>query len=475
MKAKGILVFLLACLLPDAGAKVKLPGLISDHMVLQQQTVIRLWGEANPNQEVSVNTSWLTKTPVRVVADANGRWEMQLHTPVATFKPQTITISDGEPLTIEDVLIGEVWFASGQSNMEMPLNGFWNCPIRNANNVIADAGNHPGIRMATIERKGALTPQSYANGSWKVSDPANAPGFSATAYFYALTLERTLHVPVGIISCAWGGSRVEGWLPKEILETYPDEDLRKAGSKEGMEYLQPMIMYNGLLKPSSPYTIKGFIWYQGCSNVGKAATYAERLATMVQHWRSLWGNDELPFYYVEIAPYNYEDNSNGISGALLREAQFKAQSFIPHSGMISTNDLVEPYEAPQIHPWNKQDVGERIGYQALNKTYGFTSIAAESPSYKEMKIEGNKIELSFNNAPDGFSPWIGIEGFEIAGADKVFHPADVSIDRSKRTLIVSSAAVKAPLAVRYCFRNFQIGNLRNHRNLPVIPFRTDSW
>ncbi len=474
MKTKGILVLLLACLLPEAGAKVKLPGLISDHMVLQQQTAVRLWGEAAPRATIAVNATWLTKTPIEVTADADGRWEVKLNTPEATFTPQSISISDGEPVTIEDILIGEVWFASGQSNMEMPLNGFGNCPIRDANNVIADAGNHPGIRMATIEKKAAVTPQPFANGSWKLSNPENAPWFSATAYFYALTLERTLHVPIGIISCSWGGSRVEGWLPKEILATYPDEDLSQAGNSEGTQYKQPMIMYNGLLKPSSHYTIKGFIWYQGCGNVGKASTYAERMATMVKHWRSLWQNDELPFYYVEIAPYNYDDPLK-INGALLREAQFKAQALIPYSGMITTNDLVEPYEAPQIHPWNKQDVGERLGYQALNKTYGFKSIAADSPSYREMTIEGDKAILSFDNAPEGFSPWVGIEGFEIAGADKIFHPATVEIYRSKRTLIVSSTAVKSPVAVRYCFRNFQIGNLRNHRNLPVIPFRTDSW
>ncbi len=475
MKTKGIYVLLLACLLPAAEAKVKLPGLISDHMVLQQQAAVRLWGEAAPGVTVSVNASWLTKTPVEVQADTNGHWEMRLNTPAATFAPQTISISDGEPVTVQDILIGEVWFASGQSNMEMPLNGFWNCPVTDANNVIADAGNHPGIRMATIERKGAVTPLPYANGSWKVSDPVNAPGFSATAYFYALTLQRTLHVPIGIIACAWGGSRVEGWLPKEILETYPDEDLRKAGSSEGTQFLQPMIMYNGLLKPSSLYTVKGFIWYQGCSNVGKADVYAERLATMVKHWRSLWQDDELPFYYVEIAPYNYENDADKISGALLREAQFKAQALIPHSGMITTNDLVYPDEETQIHPRNKQEVGERLGYQALNKTYGYKTIAADSPSYREMKIEGNTIVLSFDHASEGFSPWMGIEGFEIAGADQIFRPATVVVNQSSRTLVVSADAVKAPVAVRYCFRNFQVGNLHSSRNLPVIPFRTDHW
>lgn len=475
MRTKTTTMLLLFCIIWKAGATIKLPDLISDHMVLQQQTKVRLWGEAFPEATITVNTSWLTKTPIEITADSDGQWELFLQTPEASFTPHSIIISDGTPITINDVLIGEVWLCSGQSNMEMPLNGFWNCPIQNSNNLIADAGNHAGIRMATIERKGALTPQAYAKGIWKVSNPENAPGFSATAYHYALSLQRTLQVPVGIIACAWGGSRVEGWLPKEILETYPDEDLSKIGNKEGLEYLQPMIMYNGLLKPSSRYTIKGFTWYQGCSNVGKADVYAERLATMVRHWRTLWENENLPFYYAEIAPFSYDDDSNGINGALLREAQFKAQSLIPNSGMISTNDLVEPYETPQIHPWNKKDVGERLAYQALNKTYGYSAIFADSPSFRSMEIRENKAEIFFDNAPEGFSPWVGIEGFEIAGSDKVFHPANATINHNKCTLIVSAESVQKPVAVRYCFKNFQIGNVKNHRNLPIIPFRTDNW
>lgn len=474
MKTKTWGALLLLLFGTQAGAKIKLPQLISDHMVLQQETHARLWGEATPGSTLTIRSSW-SQTEIQTQADERGQWKTEIPTPSATFQPQTITISDGEPVTLHDVLIGEVWFCSGQSNMEMPLNGFWNCPIRQSNQVIADASNHPGIRMATIEHKAALTPQVYANGDWKPSTPEHAQRFSATAYFYALALQRTLQVPVGIIHCSWGGSRVEGWLPKELLETYPDEDLSKAGSKNGQEYLQPMIMYNGLLYPCINYTIKGFAWYQGCSNVGKADTYAERLATMVKHWRSLWDEGELPFYYVEIAPYNYENDSRGISGALLREAQHKALSLIPNSGMISTNDLVEPYEADQIHPCNKQDVGERLAFQALNKTYGYKAIAADSPSFKEMKIEGNKIELFFYHASEGFSPWIGIEGFEIAGKDKVFHPATATINQNARTILVTSDAVPEPVAVRYGFQNFQPGNLKNHRNLPVIPFRTDSW
>jgi sialate O-acetylesterase len=471
MKNKILFLSLFFLCVGMADAKLKLPAQISSNMVLQQQTKVCLWGEATPNATVTITTSW--SLPETAKAGADGKWTASIETPEASFMEQDLLVSDGDSkVLLKNILIGEVWFCSGQSNMEMPLNGFGGCPILNANNLIADAPNHV-IRMATIEKKAALTPQPYANGEWKTATPDNAQWFSATAYNFALGLQRTLQVPIGIINCSWGGSHVEGWLPKEILQGYPDIDISKAGSKQGLEYDQPMIMYNGMLAALTNYTVKGFIWYQGEGNVGHADTYAERLATMVKLWRSLWGLGDLPFYYVEIAPYRYENDNQKLSGALLREAQFKAQALIPNSAMITTNDLVKPFEATQIHPANKTDVGERLAYQALNKTYGIKGIEADGPIYQKMEIKGNAIEVTFSNASSGFSPWLGIEGFEIAGADKVFHPARARLSRG--AIVVSSEEVPAPVAVRYCFRNFQIGNLTGARNLPVIPFRTDAW
>ena len=351
---------------------------------------------------------------------------------------------------------------------------YGNCPISDSNNVIADAPNHPGIRMVTIKPTVKLSPQEYAEGSWQQPTTENAPKFSA-AYHYALTLQRTLQIPIGVITCAWGGSRVEGWLPKEILQTYKDEDLTLIGSDKTPVYLQSMLMYNGILYPCHKYTIKGFIWYQGESNVRNSRTYAERLATMVKHWRSIWKQGDLPFYYVEIVPFACEYKEDGYIGALLREAQQKALSLIPNSGMIGTNDLVETYEAPQVHPHNKKGIGERLAYMSLNKTYGYQGIESEYPSYKSMKINGETIEISFSHAEKGLSPWMNISGFEIAGSDKVFYPAEASLNQKDHTVIVKSPTVKSPVAVRYCFRNFLKGNLINPRNLPVRPFRTDKW
>jgi sialate O-acetylesterase len=471
MKNKILFLSLFLLCTGMAGANLKLPAQISNNMVLQQQTKVCLWGEATPNATVTITTSW--SLPSTTKAGADGKWKALIETNDASFQEQHLSIRDDNSVVeVKNILIGEVWFCSGQSNMEMPLGGFGGCPIDDSNNLIADAPNHV-IRMVTIERKAALTPQPYANGEWKAPTPENAQGFSATAYHFALGLQRALQVPIGIINCSWGGSHVEGWLPKEILQGYPDIDISKAGSKEGIEYDQPMIMYNGLLAALTNYTVKGFTWYQGEGNVGHPDTYAERLATMVKLWRSLWGLGDIPFYYAEIAPYRYDGDNQKLSGALLREAQFKAQALIPNSAMITTNDLVKPFEDVQIHPANKKDVGERLSYQALNKTYGIKGIIADGPSYQTMEVKGNAIEVRFNNASSGFSPATGIEGFEIAGSDKVFHPAKARLGRG--VVVVSSTEVTAPVAVRYCFRNFQIGNLTGARNLPVIPFRTDTW
>lgn len=465
-----------ACLLLSLSsifASIKLPALVGDNMVLQQATKVRIWGEANPNSVVGVRTSW-SNNELTTPTNANGEWEIWLQTPSASFDKQTITLCNGEEQqTLHDILIGEVWFGSGQSNMEMPLRGFWHCPIEGGNHAIATSGKfRNSIRYATIQRVGALEPKEYpVGGEWKTCDPINAPNFGATAYFFATLLSEVLNVPVGIINCSWGGSTVEGWLPEYILRDYNDIDLSLAGDDKRIHpMLQPMIMYNGMLKPASKYTVKGFLWYQGESNVGHP-DYAKRLATMVNHWRELWGQGDVPFYLVEIAPYEY---GKGDQAAFLREEQYHASKLISNSGIVSTNDLVEDYEKRQIHPKDKQTIGQRLCYMALNKTYGYNTIACEGPVYDHMEIDKDKIVLSFKNTEEGFNRDNGIEGFEIAGNDMRFRKANATIDANKKTVIVSAPGVKSPVAVRYAFRNFLIGNLRNTQGLPVVPFRTDT-
>ena len=452
-------------------AKPVLPEILSDGMVLQQNSKVNIWGKTDPGKTVEVKPCW-SKTTVRATANNEGKWLAVIETPEASFTPRTVTISDGEEVMLRDILIGEVWLASGQSNMEMPLNGFHNNPIMDANETIAFSGQYPAIRFVTIPRVQSFEPQEEVEGRWQVCNPANSPGFSATAFFFAETLHKSLNIPIGIIVSAWGGTKVESWIDRETLETYPDINLSEDVVNKLNPAARPLLMYNAMIHPLTNYVVKGFIWYQGESNVGAHQVYPERLHNMVSLWRKQWDNSDLPFYYVEIAPYIY-GNRDETNAAYLREAQFKAQKLIPHSGMISTNDLTEPYELRNIHPRNKTDIGKRLAFMALNKTYGYDRVAAHGPEYNSMEISDGKIIVSFDHAKEGFSRMDGIEGFEIAGEEGEFLPAQAVVRNGK--VEVSREGIDQPVAVRYCFRNFQIGNLAGIRELPVVPFRSDSF
>ena len=343
MKAKNILTAALLFAAMGLNAKVKLPSLIGENMILQQQTSVNLWGEATPNATVKVTPSWNGKE-YTCKANKKGEWMLKVETPQAGYTPYTLTFDDGEKTQIGNVLVGEVWLASGQSNMEMPLKGFGGCCIMNGIEDIAYSAENKGVRMFTVPKRQCYELQTSCEGQWNLATPATAGDFSATAYHYATSLSRVLQVPVGIVTCAYGGSSVESWLPKEILQNYSDVPLDKAGIETWLEWARPLLMYNGMLWPVKNYTIKGFIWYQGETNVARYDTYADRFTTMVKHWREIWGQGELPFYYVDIAPYDYDQGHEDEKAPYLREAQFKAQSMIPNSFMVCTNDLVEPYE-----------------------------------------------------------------------------------------------------------------------------------
>jgi sialate O-acetylesterase len=457
-----------------AQAKVVMPKIFSDNMVLQQSTDARIWGYATANARVSLKTSWSGEKIV-TKADAAGKWSTSIKTPKATYDPQTITISDGKPLTLSNILIGEVWVCSGQSNMEIPINGYYNCPIVGANELIATSSKYKGIRGLTVDRcYTSFTPQdTIAKGTWNISSPKTTPGFSAVAYYFGIMLNKVLDVPVGLLITDWPGSSIQCWMPERVVEQFPELDRSLLTNNKVINEIKPTLMYNGMLHPLMGYTIAGFIWYQGEGNVKHPETYAGYLESMVKSWREDWKEGELPFYYVEVAPYFYED-SKGIQGALLREAQNKAAKVIPNSGIISTNDLVEPYEFTNPHPKNKLDVGNRLAYLALNHTYKIEGIASECATYKSMEIQGNKIILSFDHIDGGFNRIEDIQGFEIAGADKIFHKATARVFNESR-ISVESLDVSNPVAVRYCFHNFQIGNLGNTRGLPLVPFRTDNW
>lgn len=461
-------------------AKVQLPQILSDHMILQQKSDANLWGKAAPSSKVTVKASWGTEE-YSVKSDCEGNWKLAVRTPAAGYTAYSITIADKDgAVTLSDVLVGEVWLCGGQSNMEMPLDGFWHCPVEGSLEEVALSGQfRDKIRLVKIPKTGAETPQETVEGRWQVSGPETAGTFTAVGWHFARMLNSVLNVPVGLVSCNWGGSAVESWLPKEEVYSYPENTLpsgqyapkRDAGG--WYHHHSPIIMYNGMLYPIRNYTLKGFLWYQGETNAGFPQYYAQRLATMVKVWRNLWGQGELPFYEVELAPFVY--GGDGTSGARIREAQRKAVELIPNSGIVSTNDLVYPYEYDEIHPRRKKEVGERLSYLALNRTYGMGYLPFEGPRFKSYEIRGGEIEVAFHNGERGFSPWHDIVGFEIAGEDKVFHPAEIRRGAQLNTVIVKSDKVPAPVAVRYCFRDFQIGNFTGQRCLPVIPFRTDNW
>jgi sialate O-acetylesterase len=482
MTTKQFFVSLAALVLPLMGqAKVRLPHLVSDGMVLQQQSEARLWGWDQPGKTVRVSVSWSSDVyTVRTARD--GKWQVKVKTPKAGYTPLSVTFDDGEKTTINGLLSGEVWVCAGQSNMEFPVRGFGNCPLKDYNEVVTTASDVRGIHFVKIPSVMRTEPQDDADCQWKTVDVNTVEDCSAVGYFFARKVSSVANVPVGLILANKGGSRVESWLDADNLKKYTQEELDsgKMVKKFPYDYLRPLLWGNGTFHPILNYTVKGILYYQGCSNVGAPGNeYSDRLKLLVEQWRRDFGEGEIPFYFVQIAPYIYGDGADGISGALLREQQERAASIIPNSALVCTNDLVYPWERNQIHPCQKQPVGERLAFLALNRNYGFKSIKCESPVYKSMFIEGDTCYVSLDKTEGGISRYDDIEGFEVAGADKVFHRAVAGHfwvpgqDRRNETIFVTSPEVKQPKYVRYCFRNFELGNLKNCANLPLMPFRTD--
>lgn len=488
MKKLSLLVLALA-VLGSARAAVRLPHVLSDGMVLQQQSSARLWGWATPGATVSVTASWNGGKTVTAKAAKDGKWEARVSTPAASFTKQTITFTEnkdgkGGKVTLHDVLIGEVWVCAGQSNMEFPVKGFGNCPLKDYNNVVAEASRYDGIRYVKIPSVKSTKPLDDAQCSWKAADVDNVADCSAVGYFFARQLRSALNIPVGLILANKGGTRVESWLDKANLEKYTKEtlDSTEMTRKFQYDYLYPLLWGNGTFHPILNYTVKGIIFYQGCSNVGDPSNqYSDRLSLLVNQWRRDFGEGNIPFYFVQLVPYADGGDPNGTQRAYLEEQQMRAADIIPNSGLICTNDCVYPWEQNQIHPSNKKPVGDRLGWLALEKTYNKKGFEAESPRFDSMFIQGDTCFIRLKNTYGGISRNSDIEGFEVAGSDKVFRKATAGHfwvpgnDPRNETIYVISPDVKEPVAVRYCFRNFQIGNLGGNNGLPLFPFRTDNW
>ena len=480
---KFLLTAFVAVTMASAQAKVTLPYVMGNNMILQQQTEARLWGKTTA-KEVKVTTSWDNEV-YTAKASKNGDFIVKVKTPKASYTPLSITFDDGDRLTLSNILAGEVWVCAGQSNMEMPVKGFGNCPVEGYNDAVVTANEYKGVHYVKIPSVMRVEPQWNSEPTeWKEVSPQTVGEASATGYFFAQVLNKTLDVPIGLIMANKGGTRVESWLTKENLKKYTKEPTDSAGIvafKPEWDYHRAMLWGNGTFNPILNYTVRGIIYYQGCSNVGDPGDqYSERMKILVDQWRGQFGLGEIPFYFVEIAPYHY-DNVNADNGARLREQQYKASQIIPNSGLVCTNDLVYPYEPAQIHPAQKKPVGQRLAYLALNKTYGLTAVGCMSPSFKDMRVTGDIVDIHLANDLGAISRFEDIQGFELAGEDRVFHPAKAEHFWQPgggywdETIRLSSPEVKKPVAIRYCFKNFQIGNLKNAAGLPLFPFRTDNW
>ena len=468
MKKLTIICLFLAVFVLWAFADVKLPAIFSDNMVLQQQSQVAVWGWAKPNATVSVAGSW-NKKSYSARSDAKGYWRVKIETPPAGFTPYTLTVSDGKAVTLRNILIGEVWICSGQSNMEMPMKGFRNEPIAGGPEAIATSSNN-GIRCFTVTKASKAAPQDDCTGIWEIANPQTTPEFTATGYFFGRLLNRSLNVPVGLIHTSWGGSRIEAWMTPNSLKDIPEKTVPATDADIRIQNGSPTVLYNGMIYPILGYGIRGAIWYQGESNRDEPALYIKMFDAMVREWRNLWGMGEFPFYYCQIAPYYY---GGGTNSGYIREAQAKGMTTTPNTGMAVLMDAESVYS---IHPPKKRDAGERMALWALAKTYGLERMHYRSPEVKSLEIEGRVAILTFdmNDNPGLTTYGKEILNFSIAGSDKRFAPAKAAYSGNK--VYVFSPSVANPVAVRYCWDDTSGTELFTvEGNLPVSSFRTDNW
>ncbi len=459
-------------------------NLFSDNMVLQRNSSVNIWGKSNPNQILTVYSSWNNKS-VKTKSNSSGEWILKIKTD-NSIGPYELTISTkNETKVIRNILFGEVWFASGQSNMEMPLDGFFGEPIYGSQDIIGKSINS-NIRLLTVERNYTATPVSNFEGKWQETRPessryfsavANFEGkwqestpessryFSAVAYSFAKYIHESLGVPVGIISSAWGGTPAEAWAEKSFLDKEFKPGIIINNSDEKFEEYNPGYLFNAMLKPLIPFTLRGGIWYQGENNRERAKNYSKLMQVMVASWRDRWGLGDFPFYFVQIAPFSY-NNPNESSSAELRDAQLDAMRNIKNSGMVSTVDIGDLYS---IHPPEKVKIGNRLAYWALNQTYGYKSITPSGPIPSSAKVEESKVIISFDYADNGIYNFNGsLKDFEIAGEDEIFYEAEAKI--YGESIIVESSNVSNPRKVRYGWKNYFEATLFNIEGLPATSF-----
>ena len=480
-------------------AEVTTSPVFGDSMVVQRDMPVHVWGWTQPNIDVHVA---MAGHEAETTSDKNGRFDVKLD-PLPAGGPHEMVIQADETRTFKDVLVGEVWVCSGQSNMQWPV-GSANDP-----DLETLTANFPNIRLITVPRVGIQEPQNSFEGAWEACTPTSARDFSAVGYFFGRQLHQTLNVPIGLIDNAWGGSAAEAWVNRSELEkagkydellekwdtlakTYDHEaamnsyrkrlaawEKNKKGNRPRPPRDQltgnhrPANIYNGVLHPTIGYTIRGAIWYQGESNSSRAYQYRDLFPLMIKNWRDEWKQGDFPFYWVQLADFQAEVDTPGDSSwAELREAQTMTMSKLPNTGEAV---IIELGEASDIHPRNKQDVAKRLARWALANDYGY-DIPFRSPTYQSMTIKDGKATLKFDHVGGKLDTFDVREpiGFAIAGEDRKFVNAKAKIT-GKDTIEVWSEDVKAPVAVRYAWANNPICNVQSSEGLQMTPFRTDEW
>ena len=470
-------VFLSAC---AKDANLSLPTIFSNNMVLQQNSNAAIWGKATPGTKVTVTGDWGATASAKAAVDST--WLLNLPTRGAGGPYALRVTANKTAITINNVLLGEVWLASGQSNMEMPLAG-WppKDPIMNSEATITTSDNSE-IRMFTVLRNTSAVPLEDVSGDWQLASPETAGRFSATAYFFARKLNQELRVPIGIIHSSWGGTPAEAWVSGKMLTIDKDfsdaiKQVEELGTMNNdsatlaalsltLSAHTPSALFNAMIAPLTPYSLKGAIWYQGESNVGRAHQYMRLKSMLVTDWRNQFNNPDFSFYYVQLAPWHYND-VKGTSSANLREAQRRMMD-LANTGMISTLDIGN---VDNIHPANKTDVGERLALWALAKNYQ-RDIPFSGPIPTDKETLGNALHISFKHTVDALIINETVPNqFEIAGKDGVFHPAQTLVKGD--TLILSSKNVTAPVNARYAYKNGSVASLFNSAGLPAPSFSTE--
>lgn len=471
-RSLSFLLFLLFCV-GTVSADVKLPRIFSDHMVLQRNTPIHIWGWADPGEAVKVSLNGKQK---QTITDGQGKWTLFLNKEQAGG-PFVLKVEGKNEITLNDILIGDVWVCSGQSNMEWILKS-----TDNADQEIKST-NLPQIRQVKIAKTVSANPKDdlTAKAEWQPATPENLPNFTAVGYYFAKQLNHELNVPIGLINSSWGGTNIETWTSREAFKNSAEfaemnesvpAVVPEAVLKQGPNNA-PSLLSNSMIEPLVPFKIKGVIWYQGESNVDVAHQYQKAFPLMIKDWRKRWNVGDFPFYFVQLASFKAAggDSQKGSTWAELREAQTMTLS-LPNTGMAVTTDVGNSND---IHPRNKLDVGNRLAAIALNKTYG-KKVAYSGPTFKSMKKSGKSIRIYFNHVDGGLTAknTDALEGFEIAGSDKSFKKATAKIE--KNYILVSSDEVIDPVAVRYGWSDDNISiNLFNKAGFPASPFRTDQW